>query len=212
MTQRTSIMGLRKMKSKFFGSASSSSASSSISASSSPRSGGPPPVPAISNISASGTQHTQQPSQRETQKSQKLPTQVTYVTNEMIRELRELIRYRYALDCKIWDIGRKARWYQRDTVITDMGRSDAALLAIKDTLSAWDRREYFETAEQHDRFREIKNRIISAETRTWAGNPPWPVEVPENSNGVHEKDGQPIHYVQRVSMGRPYPNGTLDRR
>jgi hypothetical protein len=144
MTQRTSIMGLKKMKSRFFGTGSSSSTSITVSASSSSRGGGPPPIPAISNISAAGTQYTQQPSQRETQKSQKLPTRVTYVTNEMIRELRELVRYRYALDCKIWDIGRKARWYQRDTVITDMGRSDAALLAIKDTLSAWDHREYFE--------------------------------------------------------------------
>jgi hypothetical protein len=109
-----------------------------------------------------------------TRKVQKAPTKApTLVTSEMIRELRELIRYRYALDCKIWDIGRRVKWFQQDTVLIDMHRADAALVTIRATLEDWDRREYFATVEEYNKFKEISKRILNANTRTWATHPPW---------------------------------------
>ncbi|KAH8727123.1 hypothetical protein GQ44DRAFT_704550 [Phaeosphaeriaceae sp. PMI808] len=197
-------MGLKKMKSKFFGSSSSSSTVSSKS-STSQRSSGPPPMPAMPTMPAISGLHIPPPAQRTAQKVQKQPIQVTYVTNENIRELRELIRYRYALDCKIWSVGRKVKWYQRDTVEADMRRSDAALTTIRITLGGWDRPEFFASMEQYKRFKEIKNRIVEAETRNWDANPPWAKEEAEPRISVHEKDGRPIHYVQQVNVARGYP-------
>jgi hypothetical protein len=140
--------------------------------------------------------HIAPPPQGQLRKTpQKTQEQVAYVTAENLRELRGLIRYRYALDCEIWS-GRKLKWYQRDTVETKMAQADAALEAIHKTLDGWDRPEYFATSEEYNRFREIKRRVVDAETRDWKTNPPW---APEHSRGVHEKDGRQVHVnVQHV--------------
>lgn len=87
-----------------------------------------------------------------------------------------------------------------------MRRSDAALSTIKGILNGWDRQEYFATVDEFRRFKEIKDRIMGANTRSWAKHPPWEKQDVHADSGVYEKDGQPIHYVHRVSMPRPFPS------
>jgi hypothetical protein len=197
------LKSLKRAKSRVFGSSVSSPSSAHVAPMNFRNSSGPPPMPPMPTIAATSGVRIEPAAPRPTKKVQKAPIQVTHVTNEMIRELRELIRYRYALDCKIWEIGTKVRWYQRDTVLIDMQRSDAALVTIRTTLEGWDRREYFATVEEYNRFKEIRNRILNANTRTWATNPPWKKDEPEVNNGPQEKDGRPIQYIGRVSMARP---------
>jgi hypothetical protein len=205
---------LQRVKSRVFGSSSSASLSSASSSSTQMtpsgfrNNSGPPPMPPMPAMTPNSGIRIEPAAPRPTKKVQKAPVQVTHVTNEMIRELRELIRYRYALDCKIWDIGRKVKWFQRETVLIDMQRSDAALVTIRTTLEGWDRREYFATLEEYNRFKEIRNRILDANTRTWAKNPPWKQDEVETNNGPQEKDGRPIQYI-RVSMAQPYSNGCI---
>jgi hypothetical protein len=160
-----------------------------------------PAMPAISELRIAA------PAPPKIQKAPKPPVQVTLITNEMIRELRELIRYRYALDCKIWSVGRKVKWYQRDTIEADMRRSDAALATIRSTLDGWDRREYFATIDEYKKFKDIKNRIVDSRTRNWTDNPPWAKQDPEPDDGLHEKDGRAVHPSQRSSMLGRYSNG-----
>jgi hypothetical protein len=138
--------------------------------------------------------------------------QRVYVTNDMIRKLRELIRYRYALDCRIWSIGQRVKSYQRDTVIIDMERADAALAKIKSMLAGWDKEEFFATEKEFEKFREIKDRIFNADTRTWATDPPWSTDEAMTEPKVHEKDGKPIYYDPRRVISYQYPNGTGLRR
>lgn len=161
----------------------------------------PPPMPAMPNISELRIAPVAPP---KIQKTPKPPVQVTLVTNENIRELRELIRYRYALDCKIWSLGRKVKWYQRDTIETDMRRSDAALATIIDTLDRWDRREYFATMDEYNKFKDIKNRIVDAQTRKWSDNPPWAKVEPELADGRHEMDGRAVQPPYRAPMNGRY--------
>lgn len=97
------------------------------------------------------------------------------VTNAMVRELRELIRYRYELDCKIWD-RRAVKVFMRDSVEADMSKADAAMVAIKKILESWDRPEKFSTREEYQKFTEIKARITRSEIRNWTSNPPWSEE------------------------------------
>ncbi|KAJ4365714.1 hypothetical protein N0V83_008334 [Neocucurbitaria cava] len=118
-----------------------------------------------------------------------------------IRELRDLIRYRYALDVEIWGM-RDVKWYQRDTLRTKMTRADAALATIKSTLENWDRAEFFQTDGEYRRFREIKRRIVDGDKRNWTANPPWERGEIDPRMGPHEKDGRPIQYDIRVSMTR----------
>ncbi|KAH7095166.1 hypothetical protein FB567DRAFT_586494 [Paraphoma chrysanthemicola] len=198
-------MGLRKRASVFFGSKPPNNVPS-VPNLMPQRGNGPPPVPALPTAPPVSALRIAAPPQRHVQKVQKPAIQVTRVTNENIRELRELIRYRYALDCKIWSVGKKVKWYQRDTVEADMRRADAALAKIRNTLDGWDRQEFFETMEQYKRFKEIKNRIENAQARNWEQNPPWIKEEVEVHNGVHEKDGRAIHYARRVSTAQGYAN------
>jgi len=175
-------MSLRKVKNKFSkaGSSSGSNYSESVSSSASIFSNsasistsrtdyGPPPMPAMPPISEL---RIAAPPQKY-HKIQKQAPNASLVTNEQIRELRGLIRYRYALDVRIWSIGRQAKWYQRDTVEADMRRADAALETIKRTLDAWNRREYFETTAAYEKLREVRDRILEAEMRDWLADPPW---------------------------------------
>lgn len=205
-------MVLQRMKSKFFkngSSASSSHSSSSSSAASFPSSTSsaasfpalsrPKPVsnrPPLPPIQANVMLHVTPPDPRQTQKIHKSAgvQQVAYVTAEDIRDLRDLMRYRYALDGEIWEVGKIAKSYQRDTVIVKMKQADAAMAKIRTTLDGWDRPEFFETVGTYDRFREIKNRILEANPRNWETNPPW--AKPDTSRGIHEKDGRPIQYMQ----------------
>ncbi|KAF2827328.1 hypothetical protein CC86DRAFT_209578 [Ophiobolus disseminans] len=194
-------MSLRKMKSKFFSRSNAPPSSMVSSTSNSQNARGHPPMPATRErlrISAIAPPKIQ--------KSQKQPPQVALITNEMIRELRELIRYRYALDCKIWDLGWKVRWYQRDTVEADMRRSDAALENIRSTLEGWDKEQYFATKDEYAKFKEIKIRIFQSQTRKWSEEPPWVKSDSEQGDGLHGRDGRP-HPSLRSSMNGRYSNG-----
>ena len=197
-------MNLRKKASKFFRSNGASSSSVAPSMSNAQRARGPPPMPAMPAISEL---RIAAPTPPKIQKAPKPPVQVALITNEMIRELRELIRYRYALDCKIWSVGRKVKWYQRDTIEADMRRSDAALATIRSTLDGWDRREYFATIDEYKKFKDIKNRIVDSRTRNWSENPPWAKQDPEPDDGLHEKDGRAVHPSYRSSLNGRYSNG-----
>ena len=80
------------------------------------------------------------------------------VTAERMRELRGLIRYRYALDIDIWS-KRNLKRFQRDTVVADMAKSDAALVQIRRLLEDWDNSEYFEKPEEHKKIPRDQNEI-----------------------------------------------------
>ena len=83
-----------------------------------------------------------------------------------------MIRYRFELDSRIW-ARRNVKSYQRDTVVADMRHSDEILAIIKSMLDAWDRPEYFEMPGAYEKLQEVRMRIATAATRTWATNPPW---------------------------------------
>lgn len=84
-----------------------------------------------------------------------------------------------------------------------MRRSDATLALIREKLDAWDRAEFFADGEQYQRFRDIKLRIVQAETRCWRENPPWARVLEEGvGNGVHEKDGRAVLGGQRGSVAQ----------
>ena len=129
----------------------------------------PLPLPSIGEVDASIFQRA------ELHSSQRRPPPaqpVHRITAENIRELREMIRYRYGLDIEIWK-QRNLKKFMRDRVNENMRRSDAALETIRKTLTSWDRREYFETQEEHDKFKEIKDRLMAGNKIVWADNPPW---------------------------------------
>ncbi|KAL1595570.1 hypothetical protein SLS59_008208 [Nothophoma quercina] len=94
------------------------------------------------------------------------------ITPEMLRELRETIRLRYALDIEIWR-QRDAKPFARDRLKENMKRSEAALERIRKTLTAWDREEYFKTPQEHAKFQEIKRRLMEGEKANWTQKPPW---------------------------------------
>lgn len=132
---------------------------------------------------------------------QRQPERVTYVTAENIRELRELIRYRYTLDVEIWE-KRNVKRFQQYLIKPKMTRADAALATIIATLENWNRQEFFKTREEYERFCEIKRRIDEGDKRNWTKNPPWEETPIDPQAGPHEKDGRPIQYDVRVSVTR----------
>ncbi|KAL6709494.1 hypothetical protein ACN47E_001429 [Coniothyrium glycines] len=91
------------------------------------------------------------------------------ITAENIREIREMIRYRYALDIKIWK-KKDNKGHARDYLQELMHKSNATLVHIRKILESWDRREYFETDEEHAKFKEIKDRIEYGQKMIWKDN------------------------------------------
>lgn len=91
---------------------------------------------------------------------------------EEMRNLRELIRQRYAVDLEIWNM-RKVRNRDRPKVEEMMVRADALLAQIRATVNSMDDREYFANDEEYKKFKQIKTRIMSEGKRTWENNPPW---------------------------------------
>lgn len=85
-----------------------------------------------------------------------------------------------------------------------MRRSDAALATIISTLDGWDRRDYFATMDEYNKFKDIKNRIVDAQTRQWSNNPPWAKAEPELADGLHEKDGRAVQPHYHASMNGRY--------
>ncbi|OCK87387.1 uncharacterized protein K441DRAFT_701265 [Cenococcum geophilum 1.58] len=94
------------------------------------------------------------------------------VTVEEFRELRELIRYRYALDVEIWGL-RDVKPYSRDAVEERMRKADAALAKIQRTVNNLDKREFFSSHADYERLKEIKHRVLEPGKRDWRLHPPW---------------------------------------
>ncbi|KAF3050007.1 hypothetical protein E8E11_009842 [Didymella keratinophila] len=134
------------------------------------------------------------------------------ITAESMRKLRGLIRDRYALDIDIWS-KRNLKRFQRDTVMADMVKSDAALVRIRRLLEDWDNSQYFERPEQHAKFREIKGRLMTGEKRLWASQPPWMQSQlgGDPHLGPFEADGQQRHVSHRYS-GHSNDSGYISRR
>jgi len=94
------------------------------------------------------------------------------VSPETLRELRELLRTRYELDIKIWNL-RKVRKPDRPVVEEKMERSDAVLGEIMNIVQAWDGSESSWAPGEWEQAQEIVRRIEAEGKREWAGNPPW---------------------------------------
>ncbi|KAF1976597.1 hypothetical protein BU23DRAFT_628255 [Bimuria novae-zelandiae CBS 107.79] len=100
-----------------------------------------------------------------------LPTE----TKDVMRELRDLIRHRYALDIEIWK-ERGAKTYMRYITKTKMTMADAALRRIQELVKNMDRRDNFATEMEYEKFKEIKGRIFEEGKRDWERNPPWMID------------------------------------
>ena len=109
-TCRATAMNLRKRASKFFRSNGTPSSSVVPPMPHAQHARGPPPMAVMPAINELRIPASAPP---KIQKAPKPPVQVALITNEMIRELRELIRYRYALDCKIWYDFPDTKWVHR---------------------------------------------------------------------------------------------------
>jgi len=93
-------------------------------------------------------------------------------TKEELRDLRELIRYRYALDVEIWNL-RDVQEYNREVVREKMKKSTAALHKIRRIVDSLDNRSYFSSDVEHEKLKQIKSRILLAGKRDWDRHPPW---------------------------------------
>lgn len=98
------------------------------------------------------------------------------VQPEDIRNLRELIRKRYALDIEIWDL-RHVRLRDQYVVEDLMRRSDATLQKIYRTVCEWASPLAFDSQDDWAKMQEIKRRIEEGGKRFWATNPPWNEQV-----------------------------------
>lgn len=94
------------------------------------------------------------------------------VIPEELRELRELIRHRYALDIEIWTL-RNVRPRDRPVVEEKMRRADAALKKIRRIVLSLDSQEFFTSPKDYSKFQEIKSRIMADGKRNWTQHPPW---------------------------------------
>ena len=100
------------------------------------------------------------------------------VSADELRDLRELIRHRYALDVYIWS-KRYVKDFSRPEVEEKMRQADAALDSIKRRVTAWDRRELFASDLEYHKFCEIKERVFEPGKVCWMETPPW--DMPEHN-------------------------------
>lgn len=95
---------------------------------------------------------------------------------EALRELRELIRRRYALDCEIWNLRHRTKPY-RPIVERKMVQADEVLKEITSIVDAWgDNRDHSWTEEEWERVTEIRRRLAKDGKRVWISDPPWRLE------------------------------------
>ncbi|KAJ8111354.1 hypothetical protein OPT61_g6031 [Boeremia exigua] len=155
----------------------------------------PQPMPALNEIHALPSAYTPPlaPPQQERLPRRTLPAPVQRITAQQIRELRELIRYRYSLDVEIWR-QKNVKEFKRGRLKENMRRSDAALEVIRTTLLDWDRREFFASDIEHQKFVEIKNRLLKGQKANWQQHPVWDFVHygGDPYSGPSEKYGQPV--------------------
>ena len=91
---------------------------------------------------------------------------------ETLRNLRELIRRKYALDVEIWE-NRDIRKPLRYVIEEKMEKADALLHEILSVVKAWDLKSPQWSAEERQLATDIKTRLEAKGKRWWVGNPPW---------------------------------------
>jgi len=94
------------------------------------------------------------------------------VTSEELRDLRELIRHRYALDVEIWNL-RDAQRHDRNIIHDKIRKSKAALAKIIRVVESLDDRSYFSSDAEHAKLQQIKSRVMEEGKRDWEMHPPW---------------------------------------
>ena len=94
------------------------------------------------------------------------------ISTEEIRELRELIRQRYALDLRLWS-HRTVNTHNEEPIMKKARQADALMLKIRAIVTSMDKRKYFETDEEWRVFAEIRNAVMEDGKREWVKNPPW---------------------------------------
>jgi hypothetical protein len=94
------------------------------------------------------------------------------VKAEELKDLRELIRRRYALDIEIWEF-RDVLPADRQVVLPKLVQADALLAKIRRILVFMDRKDIFENENQYKTFCDIKDRMLAPGKRVWTKQPPW---------------------------------------
>jgi hypothetical protein len=94
------------------------------------------------------------------------------IGSDEIRDLRELIQKRYALDLEIWE-GRNLGAWDRDLVESAMRKSDAVLIKIQRILSSWNDPYIVWAPQDYAKMQEIRQRLELSGKRNWSVNPPW---------------------------------------
>jgi hypothetical protein len=100
------------------------------------------------------------------------PNRGDRIEPENLRNLRELLRQRYALDLEIWSL-KSVGVFNRPHVERKMEQADALLRRIRAMVAEWDRREYFRSDLDYEKFKEVKARIELDNKRAWMKNKPW---------------------------------------
>lgn len=113
----------------------------------------------------------------------KARTQHQKITARELRELRDLIRYRYKLDVQIWG-RRDVKPHSRYLIEVDMRKSDAALASIRRKVEEWDSRAYFASDAEYRKFGEIKTRLCAPGKRNWMEHPPWEQSEVNGQSGM----------------------------
>lgn len=134
----------------------------------------PPPLPALPrNGPIQVAAYSYQPVPASTNSVLQRREKRQKITAEELRELRELIRYRYALDVELWSKHRKVKPYSRYVAQDLMRKSDSALVKIRRMVEDWDKRSYFSSDDEYFKFQEIKARVEAEGKRNWMRQPPW---------------------------------------
>jgi len=68
---------------------------------------------------------------------------------------------------------RDAKSFQKDKVEEKMRIADAELMKIRKIVAEWDSRQYWETEEDFEKWKEVKKRVMEPGKREWRKNPPW---------------------------------------
>jgi len=90
---------------------------------------------------------------------------------ENLRELRELIREKYALDVHIWN-NRRVRKPVRPEIEKKMEKADAILKQIHEIVRSWEPSDQWDTGEWELAV-EIREKLLEGGKRKWSENPPW---------------------------------------
>jgi hypothetical protein len=97
-----------------------------------------------------------------------------------LRDLKELIRRRYALDVEIWEM-RDVYECGRPKVREKMAKADATLKQIHNIVLEMNNPDLFEDPKDYKKLQTIKDMLDKPGKQDWANNPPW-VELPAGTS------------------------------